>query len=55
MGGGLRKVKSFREMSVGEKLSYLSGFSVSRPPYYCEFITKEERYQGSVLKYEKNL
>ncbi|MBS4207945.1 CotO family spore coat protein [Bacillus sp. FJAT-50079] len=53
--GGLRKVKAFREMSLDEKLQYLSGFSITQPPYYCEFITKEQRYQGSVLKYEKEI
>lgn len=49
---GMRKVKSFREMTIEERLRYLSSFPISQPPYPCEFITEGAQYQGFVMKYE---
>ncbi|MEK3887386.1 CotO family spore coat protein [Bacillus sp. FSL K6-3431] len=49
--GGLRKVKSFREMTIEEKFQYLSSFPEKQPPYPCEFITTDQSYQGIVTKY----
>ncbi|MBS4177386.1 CotO family spore coat protein [Lederbergia citrea] len=48
----LTPVKSFKEMSIQEKLKYLSGFPVSQPPYPCEFVTAKDQYRGTLLKYE---
>ena len=38
-----RPVKSFRNMSIEEKIHYLAGFPVSQPPFPCEFITNVEQ------------
>ncbi|MBS4217997.1 hypothetical protein KHA96_06630 [Bacillus sp. FJAT-49711] len=48
----LTPVKSFRDMSIPEKLQYLSGFPSSQQPYSCEFITENQRYSGTLSKYE---
>ncbi|MFC5463983.1 CotO family spore coat protein [Lederbergia graminis] len=42
----LSPVKSFRSMSIPEKLQYLSRFPKSQPPYACEFITESNRARG---------
>ncbi|CAM4057958.1 CotO family spore coat protein [Lederbergia lenta] len=47
--GGMKKVKSFREMDIEEKLRYLSSFPENQPPYPCEFVTNNQRYQGIVI------
>lgn len=53
--GGMKKVKSFREMDIEEKLRYLSSFPENQPPYPCEFITENQRYQGIVLSFNNGL
>lgn len=42
----LSPVKSFRSMTIPEKLQYLSRFPKSQPPYACEFITEANRARG---------
>ncbi|MCR2820974.1 spore coat CotO family protein [Lederbergia panacisoli] len=48
----LTPVKPFRDMSILEKLQYLSGFPSSQQPYPCEFITESKRYRGTLSKFE---
>ncbi|MCJ8006014.1 CotO family spore coat protein [Lederbergia wuyishanensis] len=50
----LTPVKTFRDMSIPEKLQYLSGFPSSQQPYSCEFITEKEQYRGTLSKYDNN-
>lgn len=52
--GGMRRVKSFREMTIEEKFQYLASFPISQPPYPCEFITENEKHQGFVVQYEQD-
>lgn len=48
-------VQPFKDMSIKEKLQYLSGFPSSQQPYPCEFITENQRYSGTLSKYENDL
>jgi len=48
------KVKSFKEMSVSERLEYLGNFPKSLSPVPCVFYTEEKNYQGYLLSYTEN-
>ncbi|MBS4193665.1 CotO family spore coat protein [Lederbergia citri] len=50
----LNLVTPFRDMSIKEKLEYLSGFPSSQQPFPCEFITEKQQYKGTLSKYENN-
>jgi len=50
----LKPVKPFSDMSIPEKLQYLSGFPSSKQPYPCEFITEKQRYRGTLSKFEND-
>lgn len=42
----LTPVKAFKEMSISEKLQYLSQVPRAQPPFPCEFIKEDERIRG---------
>ncbi|MBW8350429.1 spore coat CotO family protein [Bacillus sp. IITD106] len=50
----LRPATRFRDMSITEKLQYLSGFPSSQQPFPCEFITEKQQYKGTLSKVENN-
>ncbi|MBP2241195.1 hypothetical protein J2Z40_001757 [Cytobacillus eiseniae] len=47
-----RKLKSFKEMSVAERLQYLVEFPKQLPPVPCIFETKNKSHKGFLLKQE---
>jgi hypothetical protein len=46
---GLRRVKSFKEMSLSERIDYLVHFPKQLPPVPCAFSTDEEIYKGFLV------
>lgn len=50
-GWNLTPVKSFKDMSIPEKLQYLAHLPSSQPPFPCEFITHEQSIKGVLNKY----
>ncbi|WP_062104412.1 CotO family spore coat protein [Bacillus niameyensis] len=46
----LTPVKSFKDMSIPEKLQYLAQLPSSQPPFPCEFITQNQRVKGVLDK-----
>jgi len=47
----LNPVKSFKELTIDEKLHFLAGYPANRPPYSCIFVTKENPLKGMLLSY----
>ncbi|MDR7000782.1 CotO family spore coat protein [Neobacillus niacini] len=47
-----RKVKSFKEMNMKERLEYLVGFPKALPPVPCVFYTRDKNYQGYLQDYQ---
>ncbi|OIK11167.1 hypothetical protein BIV60_18615 [Bacillus sp. MUM 116] len=47
-----KRVKSFREMNMTERLDYLVEFPKALPPVPCVFYTKDKNYQGYLQDYE---
>ncbi|PLR97592.1 CotO family spore coat protein [Bacillus sp. T33-2] len=45
-----QRVKSFREMTIPERLSYLEGFPKQLPPVACTFKTGDKVYKGFLSK-----
>ncbi|MEQ2525758.1 CotO family spore coat protein [Bacillaceae bacterium CLA-AA-H227] len=52
-GFGLRRLKSFKEMDLVEKLDYLERFPPQLPPIPCIFTTENGSLRGTLV--EKNL
>jgi hypothetical protein len=48
-----KRVKSFKEMDIGERLEYLRNFPKAFPPVPCVFRTGEKPYQGYLLDYNE--
>lgn len=49
-GYGLRRLKSFREMNIEEKLDYLYQFPKQLPPVPCLFQTGSKALRGLLLE-----
>jgi Spore coat protein CotO len=49
-----RKVKSFKEMNISERLEYLVNFPKAIPSVPCVFYTEEKNYQGYLVEYTNN-
>ncbi|WP_449622505.1 CotO family spore coat protein [Robertmurraya sp. Marseille-Q9965] len=49
-GLGLRKVKSFKEMDLAEKLDYLERFPPQLPPIPCIFTTEDGALRGILVE-----
>jgi hypothetical protein len=50
-----RKVKSFKEMDIKERLEYLLNFPKVLPPVPCVFYTEGKSYQGYLHEYQDDL
>jgi hypothetical protein len=48
-----KRVKSFKEMNIGERLEYLRNFPKALPPVPCVFQTAEKPYQGYLLDFNE--
>ncbi|OLS41832.1 CotO family spore coat protein [Bacillus sp. MRMR6] len=48
-----KRVKSFKEMDIGERLEYLRNFPKAFPPVPCVFRTDEKPYQGYLVDYNE--
>lgn len=46
-------LKSFKDMTIEERLEYLSNFPENSAPFPCEFITNTKRYKGNLLSYDE--
>lgn len=51
----LKKVKSFKDMDLMERLDYLVHFPKVLPPVPCVFYTDRQNYQGYLSEYQDNL
>lgn len=49
-----KKVKSFKEMDINERLVYLAKFPKQLPPVPCLFITEETAYKGYLKTVEED-
>jgi len=47
---GLRRLKSFREMDIEERLDYLAYFPKKLPPVPCLFQTKTKEIRGTLME-----
>ncbi|MFD0826228.1 CotO family spore coat protein [Neobacillus sp. M.A.Huq-85] len=47
-----KKVKSFKEMNMKERLEYLVDFPKALPPVPCVFYTRDKNYQGYLKDYQ---
>lgn len=47
-----KKVKSFKDMNIKEKLEYLIDFPTVLPPQPCVFYVKDKSYQGYLQDYQ---
>ncbi|GIN74109.1 hypothetical protein J14TS2_45840 [Bacillus sp. J14TS2] len=50
----LTPVKAFREMSISEKLQYLTQVPRTQPPFPCEFIKEGDRIRGILESIEED-
>jgi hypothetical protein len=50
-----KKVKSFKDMDLMERLDYLVHFPKVLPPVPCVFFTDSQTYQGYLSEYQDNL
>jgi hypothetical protein len=50
-----KRVKSFKEMGIKERLDYLFNFPKVLPPVPCVFYTKEKNLQGYLSDYQDEL
>ncbi|CRK83446.1 CotO family spore coat protein [Neobacillus massiliamazoniensis] len=51
----LKKVKSFKDMDLMERIDYLVHFPKMLPPVPCVFYTDSQNYQGYLSEYQDNL
>jgi hypothetical protein len=49
-----KRVKSFKEMNLTERLDYLFHFPKVLPPVPCVFFTTHQNYQGYLTNYEND-
>jgi hypothetical protein len=47
------RVKSFKEMTLMERLEYLQNFPKALPPVPCVFYTEEKNVQGYLVEYNE--
>ncbi len=47
--------KSFKDMTIAEKLAYLTRLPNQMPKMKCEIIAGEKKYRGIVLQYDENI
>lgn len=45
-------LKSFKDMTIEERLKYLASFPKNSAPFPCEFITDTKRYRGNLVSYD---
>ena len=45
-------LKSFKDMTIEERLKYLASFPKNSAPFPCEFITNTKRYKGNLISYD---
>lgn len=45
-------LKSFKDMTIEERLKYLARFPKNSAPFPCEFITDTKRYRGKLVAYD---
>lgn len=45
-------LKSFKDMTIEERLKYLARFPKNSAPFPCEFITDTKRYRGNLVAYD---
>ena len=47
------KTGSFKDLSIDKKIAYLSDLPANFPAIRCEFITKDNKYRGVLLKHDE--